>query len=185
MDLLLTQFVKITFDIFHGGKENLILLGYHTVFCLALLPMFHRNSYLHLHSITLKMVVVFFSEALVTSYDHVWCHTPESLPGTEKKSSSLTSLHLLYDTINIIIITAYNNNKNNNNSIEFSGYLLTCWLKDTSAYRTASKEKQIERKNSVNTQRQNTNQTKTIWPEESNIKSTGEKALNPEKTYVS
>jgi len=108
------------------------------------------------------MVVVFFSETLVNSYDHVWCHKPEALLGTEKKSSSPTSLHLLYDTINIIIITAYNNN---NNSVEFSGYLLTCWLKDTSAYFRASTDTQIEPKNSVNTQRQNTNQTKTIWPE--------------------
>ena len=116
--------------------------------------MFQRNSYLHLHSFTLKMVVVFFSETLVTSYDHVWCHKPEVLLGTEKKSSSPTSLHLLYDTINIIIITAYINNNNNNNSVEFTGYLLTCCLNDTSAYCTARTETQIERKNSVNTRRQ-------------------------------
>jgi len=68
------------------------------------------------------MVVEFFSETLVTSYDNVRCHKAEALLGTEKRSSSPTSLHLLYDIIIIIIIiiiiTAYNNN--NNNSVEFS-----------------------------------------------------------------
>jgi hypothetical protein len=49
-------------------------------------------------------------------------------------------------------------------------YLLTCWLNSKSAYCTASTETQIERKNIVNTQRQNTNQTKTIWPEKGILK---------------
>jgi len=67
------------------------------------------------------MVAEFFTEALVTSGDNVRCHKPETLLGTEKRSSSLTSLHFSYDII-IIIIVAYNNN--NNNSVEFSGFLL-------------------------------------------------------------
>ena len=147
---------------FHGGKENWILLGYDVVFCLTLLPIFQRNSYLHLHSITPKTAAVFFSEMLVTSHDYVRWHKPEALLGIEKRSSSPTSLHQLHDTTIIIItITAYNNN----NSVEFNVCLLTCWLNITSAYYKVSTETKIKRKNSVNTQRQNTQETKTIWSE--------------------
>jgi hypothetical protein len=39
-----------------------------------------------------------------------------------------------------------NNNNNNNTSNQFSGYLLTCTLKSTSAYYKASTKTQIKHK---------------------------------------
>jgi hypothetical protein len=52
------------------------------------------------------------------------------------------------------------NQEQKHNSIRFNGYLLTCRLNSTSGNYKASTKTQIKYKNSTNTQKQNTQQTK-------------------------
>jgi predicted Holliday junction resolvase-like endonuclease len=71
--------------------------------------------------------------------------------------------------------------------IQFHGYVLTCRLNSSNAYYKASTKTQIKHKNSTNTQKQNTKQTKQKQHcgKKQYKRSMGAKTLHLEKTQTS